>query len=77
MEGFPEVGCLRDFGGGFRERAGLFGVVPARAIEKLQGRQQGNEKGKNRGLINGMTRLKDVKGKQHEQRRSRRGKGKT
>ena len=76
MEGVPEEGCLRNFGGGFREGARLFVVAPVRAIEKLQRRRQENEKGKSGGLINRMTRLKDGKGKQHEQRWSQRGKEK-
>ena len=61
---------------GFKRGARLFGVAPVRAIEKLQRRRQENEKGKSGGLINRMTRFKDGKGKQHEQRGSQRGKEK-
>jgi len=44
VEGVPEEGFLRNFGGGFREGARLSDVALVRAIEKLQRRRQGNEK---------------------------------
>ena len=49
VEGFPGEGCLRDFGGGFREGARLFGVAPVRAIKNCRKDEMRMRKGKRRG----------------------------
>ena len=45
VEGFPDEGCLRDFGGGFREGAGMALV---RAIENCRKEERRVRKGKRR-----------------------------